>query len=39
MGTVKVTLATWHNFCLSASVFAFAGDGSPTHLCHVADIT
>ena len=38
-GTVKVALATRHNFRLSASVFVFAGDGSPTHLRHVTDIT
>ena len=31
----KVTLATQHNFRLSASVFVYAGDGSPTHLHHV----
>ena len=35
---VKVTLATRHNFHLSAFVFVFAGDGSPTHLRHVTDI-
>ena len=37
--SVKVTLATRHNFRLSASVFVFADDGSPTHLRHMTDIT
>jgi len=42
MSTFKcywVTLATRHNFRLSASVFVFTGEGSATHLCHVTDIT
>ena len=39
VATVKVTQATWHNFDLSASVFVFASDGSPTNLRHMTDKT
>ena len=34
----QVQLIPRHNFRLSAFVFVFVGDGSPTHLCHVTDI-
>jgi len=35
---MEVTRATWHNFHLSASMFVFAGDDSPTHPCHVTEL-